>query len=179
MGVEAPTVPVEGACIASITVPCWLRSCLRPAAALQASAQSPTTAAATSGCTYATCALRVERGLFTERLVHGAAGEELSTIGAFGSGVDVLLSGPDSAVVHAQSYAWNAKRSGIIGIAGGVALGVVMSRTRYFQSDRITTGDVVTTIAGAIAAAVSVPFELRARRELARAIWWYNGALPR
>jgi hypothetical protein len=144
-----------------------------------ASAQATRTVAAAVGCTYATCALRVERSLFGQRLVRGAMGERVSTIGAFGGGVDLLLGGADSAVVHAQAYVWNAKRSALLGGAGAITLGVVALRTRGSQSRHVTNGDVVAVAAGAAVLAISVPFELRARRELARAIWWYNGALPR
>ena len=62
---------------------------------IDASAQSPMTLAATVGCTYATCAIRVERSLFGERLVRGAIGERVSTLGMFGGGVDLLLVGED------------------------------------------------------------------------------------
>ncbi len=147
--------------------------------AVEASAQSPTTAAASLGCTYATCALRVEQSVFAERLVRGASAERVSTLGVFGTGVDVLLSSADSAAVHAQSYVWNVKRSALIGGTGVIALAVAYANTNAFQSGHVTDVDVVTAIAGAVAAAVSVPFALRARRELASAIWWYNGALPR
>ena len=146
---------------------------------VEASAQSPTASAASAGCTYATCALRVERSLFAERLVRGATEERVSTLGVFGSGVEVLTSGSDSAAVHAQSYVWNVKRSALIGGAGAVALGIVFSHTNGFQGGQFSNGYVITTIAGAIATVVSVPFALRAPRELSRAIWWYNSALPR
>ena len=144
---------------------------------VEASAQAPMTVAAPVGCTYATCAIRIERSLFGERLVRGAVGERVSTLGLFGGGVDLLLDA-DSAKLHAQSYVWNVKRSALLGGAGAVALGVASS-TRAFQSGRVTNGEVVAVVAGAVALAISVPFQLRARRELARAIWWYNGALPR
>jgi hypothetical protein len=144
---------------------------------VEASAQAPMTVTAQVGCTYATCAVRIERSLFGERLVRGALGERVSTLGLFGGGVDLLFDA-DSAKVHAQAYVWNVKRSALLGGAGAVALSVASS-TRAFQSGRVTNGEVVAVVAGAVALAVSVPFELRARRELARAIWWYNAALPR
>jgi hypothetical protein len=145
---------------------------------VKASAQAPMTVAAAAGCTYATCAIRIERSLFSERLVRGATGERVSTLGPFGGGVDMLTNGADSAATHAQAYVWNVKRSALLGGAGAIALGVAAS-TRGFQSGRVSNGDVVAVVAGAVVLAISVPFELRARRELARAIWWYNGALPR
>jgi hypothetical protein len=144
-----------------------------------ASAQGPMTGAAAVGCTYATCAIRIERGVFAERLVRGATGERVSTLGGFGDGVDVLLGGSDSAVVHVQAYKWNAKRSALLGVAGSVALGVVLASTHGFYDSHATNADAVAGIAGLVALVSSVPFEVRARRELARAIWWYNGSLPR
>ena len=145
---------------------------------IDASAQSPMALAATVGCTYATCAIRVERSLFGEHLVRGAIGERVSTLDMFGGGVDLLLVGEDSAGVHARAYVWNVKRSALLGGAGAVAVGVAAA-THGFHDGHVTNGEVVGVLAGAVALAISVPFELRARRELARAIWWYNAALPR
>jgi len=144
-----------------------------------ASAQAPRTVAATVGCTYATCALRIERSLFAERLVRGETGERVGTLGLFGGGVDVLLGGSDSATVHAQAYVWNEKRSALLGGAGSVTLGVVFASTHGYSGGHVTNADAVAAVAGLVALVSSVPFELRARRELARAIWWYNGSLPR
>src|SRR6478672_10104747 len=72
-------------------------------------AQAPTASSAATGCTYATCAVRVEQGFFTQRLVRGMTGEELGTLDFFGGGVETLLAGSDSAAVHAQSYVWHTK----------------------------------------------------------------------
>jgi hypothetical protein len=146
---------------------------------VRAEAQAPRAVATAVGCTYETCAVRVEGGLFAERLVRGAPGERVSTLGPLGGGVDLLLGGPDSAAVHAQSYVRNVKWSVPLAIAGAVALSVSSSSTSGFKSGRTSNGDVVSAIAGAVALAISVPFELRARRELSRAIWWYNASMPR
>ena len=145
---------------------------------VDAAAQSPTAAGATAGCTYATCALRVEPGWFSESLVRGATGEEVSTLGVFGGGIDVLKTASDSAAVHAHSYTRNVQRSIPLLAVTAVAFGVSASR------DKTTSGGVSNSalafgVVGFVSAVASATFTGRARRELARAIWWYNGALPR
>lgn len=128
------------------------------------------------GCTYRTCALRLETNLWSEVIVRGEPGERVSRLGPFGSGVDVLLAGPDSAAMHAREYASSSRRAGIIGGIGAVALAVGASR-RASRPSEATTGDAVAIVAGVVAVAVAAPQALRARRELARAVWWFNAEL--
>ena len=145
----------------------------------EAWAQASTTTAAASACNYQACAIRIERGWFSERLVRGEAGEEVGSVGLFGAGVEVLLSGSDSAAAHARAYNWNTRRSAVFGGAGILLVAIASANTNHFSNDRVTTVDVVTLAAGVTALFVGAPYAIRARRELSRAIWWYNGALPR
>jgi hypothetical protein len=54
----------------------------------------------------------------------------------------------------------------------------VLWRTDNFRDD-IDNTSVATGLAGVGFAIASIPFVLRAQRDLSRAVWWYNAALPR
>jgi hypothetical protein len=139
-------------------------------------AQSP--AAVPAGCTYATCALRVEPRFWATHLVRGADGESVGRIGGFGGDVGVLLAGPDSAAANARRYVTDSRRSGTLGVLGLIAGVVFYSRinSRTEDPDPATVTAGVTSLALGIAA---IPFSTRASRSLSRAVWWYNAALPR
>lgn len=151
-----------------------------PLAALPALAQEAGAAAGIpAGCTYLTCALRVEPG-WGERLVRGAAGETVSGLGGFGGGVNVLLAGPDSAAHYARRYrpakAWT---TGLGVVAFGTWVAAAL-RARDAKDDE-GAADHARTLAFVSTGLtlVAVPFNIRARRSLARSIWWYNAAIPR
>ena len=55
--------------------------------------QAPSTHGTPAGCTYATCALRVEPAFFGTHLVRGTGGERVGRLGGFGGGVESLLTG--------------------------------------------------------------------------------------
>jgi hypothetical protein len=146
-------------------------------------AQTPAAAPAgiAANCTYATCALRVERGFLSQHLVRGAAGEQVGgNLGGFGGGMGPLLAGPDSAAAHARDYTRNMRTSGVLGVLGAVAFIVATVRTDNFRDttdpDGVAIGASIASVGFAIA---SIPFSLRAQRDLSRAVWWYNAALPR
>ena len=147
-----------------------------------ASAQTPAASAGiAANCTYVTCALRVERGFLSEHLVRGAAGERVGgNLGGFGGGMGPLLAGPDSAAAHARDYRRNKRTAGTLGVLGAIAFVVTMVRTDNFRDrdddDAVAIGASLASVGFAIA---SVPFTLRAQRDLSRAVWWYNAALPR
>jgi hypothetical protein len=133
-----------------------------------------------ANCTYAACALRVEGGLFSHHLVRGAAGEKVGgNLGGFGGGVGPLLAGPDSAAAHARDYTRNMRTSGVLGALGAAAFIVAIVRSNnveHSDTDGIAIGASIASVGFAIA---SLPFSLRAQRDLSRAVWWYNAALPR
>ena len=134
---------------------------------------------APAGCTYATCALRVEPSFFLDpRLVRGTSGETVSRLGGFGGGVDLLLHGPDSAATHGRSYVTAARRATTLGLIATAAYVVVLVRTDNLRDD-LDDASVVTTLVGTGFGIAAIPFSLKAKRELARAVWWYNSALPR
>lgn len=148
------------------------------ASTLPAGAQGATPHPA--GCTYAACGLRVETGFWKTTLVRGAAGEEQSRLGGFGKGVEVLLAGPDSAAAHARTYVGASRTAGTLGLIALASYAVVLWRTDSFRGgDDLGAGEGVAAVAGAGTAIAAGVFSVRATRELARAIWWYNAALPR
>ena len=129
-----------------------------------------------AGCTYETCALRVEPSFFfPAKLLRGRAGEQVGSLGGFGGGVDTLLAGPDSAAVYGHRYVTDMRRSGTLGLLGAAAYVVVLLRTDNFRDADDTS--VAIGLTGAALAIASIPFTLRAQRNLSRAIWHYNAAL--
>jgi hypothetical protein len=149
-------------------------------AALVAPASSPAQAGAgrvSAACTYESCALRVEPGIFSApKLLRGRAGEEVGSLGAFGGGVETLLAGPDSAAAYTRRYVTNIRPSSALGLLGTVAFVVASVRSNGFR-DRDNTSSAI-ALTGAGLALVSIPFSVKAKRSLSRAVWFYNAALP-
>ena len=153
-------------------------------AALVALAVLPCTASAQvsrapSGCTYETCALRVEPRLFSAPLLlRGRQGVEVGRLGGFGGGVDSLLAGPDSAAAHARRYVSEIRSANTLSLLSAAAFVVVATRTDWFRDDA-GDGDVAVGIAGTVLGLVAIPLHQRAERNLSRAVWFYNAALAR
>ena len=145
----------------------------------RSSGQAPSALGTTAGCTYATCALRVEPSFFGTHLVRGTRGERVGRLGGFGGGVESLLTGPDSAAAYGRQYVRATRRSAALGLVGALAYAVVLVRTDNLQSGQVGDADVLIGVAGAGFALASIPFTVQARRHLSRAVWWYNSALPR
>jgi hypothetical protein len=142
-------------------------------------AQTPVAARASVGCTYATCALRIEPSAWSgPRLLRGQSGEDVGRLGFFGQGVDPLLQGPDSAANYARQYVHASKVSATLGLLGFAAYVVTAVRTDNFR-DHLDDATFATAIGGGGLAIASLPYTLRAQRSLSRAVWWYNAALPR
>jgi hypothetical protein len=149
------------------------------AAALRAESQVPTVGSMPVACTYETCALRIENGFFSINLVKGQSGEKVSRLGGFGSGVDVLLAGPDSAARYARSYVTASRWSNGLTLIGGIAFGLAIASIDDWNDSSIGSTEAVVAVAGAGILVVSIPFSLKAQRSLARAVWWYNEELAR
>src|SRR4051812_6069916 len=84
-----------------------------------------------AGCSYDTCALRVEPGGFLSgpRLLRGRSGEQVARLGMFGGGVHMLLAGPDSAAVYARRYVSNTRTSSTVGLLGAILYVVASVRS--------------------------------------------------
>lgn len=131
------------------------------------------------GCTYASCALRVEQHLFFPRLVRGAAGETVADLGPFGGGSEILLGGPDSVAAHARTYVRSVRVANGLTLAGTVAALVVLVRTNDFDSATTDPANVTIAVTGVALSVAAIPFAMHAYRSPSRAVWWYNAALAR
>jgi hypothetical protein len=147
------------------------------AAPLAVGAQS-SPARAPAGCTYETCALRVEPRFWgPNRLLRGREGVEVGKLGAFGGGVDTLLAGPDTAAALARDYVKAARRSNTLALLSGAAYVALLFHSDNF--DDVDNTDIALGITALGLSIAAIPFELRAKRSLARAVWFYNAALAR
>lgn len=148
------------------------------AAPLSAHAQV-SAARSPAGCTYETCALRVEPRFFSPPvLLRGREGAEVGRLGGFGGGVDSLLAGPDSAAAHVRRYVGEIRTANTLSLLSAVAFVVVATRTDWFRDDA-SDGDVAVGVAGTVLGLVSIPFRLHAEQNLSRAVWFYNAAFAR
>ena len=137
------------------------------------------TASAPVGCTYETCALRVEPRFWgPQRLLRGREGVEIGKLGGFGGGVDTLLAGPDSAAAYARRYVNAARATNTLSLLSAVAFVVVATRTDWFRDDA-SDGEVAIGITGVALALVAIPFRVRAEQSLSRSVWFYNAAFAR
>jgi len=139
----------------------------------------PSPARSVAACSYDTCALRVEPGfLSAPRLLRGRAGVDVGRLGAFGGGVDTLLSGPELAAMHTRRYVREIRTANALGLLSAVAFVVVGTRTDWFR-DHASDGEVAIGLTGTALALVSIPFQLHAKQDLSRAVWFYNAGLAR
>ena len=130
-------------------------------------------AAPDSTCSYSQCALRVDYGFFSTRLVRGSTGERVARLGWLGSGVDILLAASDSAAHHARQYQSKRRTGEVLGFVGGV-----LTLAAIWTTDDAVDGSLL-IISGLTFELASLPFVLSARRSLDRSVWWYNRDLPR
>ena len=146
---------------------------------LRAQSQAPTVGGMSVACTYETCALRVENGFFSVNLVRGQSGERVSRLGGFGTGVDVLLAGPDSAARYARSYVTASRWSTGLTLIGSIAFGLAIAAVDDWHDSDIGSTEAVVVLAATGIVVASIPFSVKAQRSLSRAVWWYNEDLAR
>jgi hypothetical protein len=144
-----------------------LLACAAQPTALRAQAAPDTT------CSYSRCALRVDYGFFSTRLVRGSTGESVSRLGWFGRGVDVLLAGSDSAAHYARLYRSQRRTSDALGLVGAALVLLGFSR----GEDAREGGPLL--LAGITLDLIALPFQFSSRGSLDRSVWWYNRDLPR
>lgn len=140
--------------------------------ALPLRAQVPDTA-----CNYATCALRVEPSFWGAGIVRGVEGERVARIGFLGTRprLSQVVAGSELAVEQARIYERKMPRGALL-LLSGTALLLVPELTESQLSDEAR---LVSTLGGA-GLTLWGSFTLAdAQRALSRALWWYNGQLPR
>ena len=136
--------------------------------------QTPSDAA----CTYEACALRVEPSLFGLRLVRGAEGAAVAEPRLLGLGplpLSEAVAESPAALTHARTYERSYRTTALLAAGAGVLLFFAVDRDDLF-SEEVQAGAAAGT-AGLLLA--SIPFDLRSRRALARAVWAYNAELAR
>jgi hypothetical protein len=130
-----------------------------------------------AGCNYLTCGLRLESGFFGAHIVRGTNGERVGkSLGGFGRGVDILRAGPDSASFHARKYSSSISTATTLQLLSVLAYLGAMTQAESSYEDSTAPLLLVTGLGFSLA---SIPFTLRAQRDLSRSVWWYNSALPR
>lgn len=127
---------------------------------------------AQAACPYEACALRMEgRTLLRGRseVLGGGWFTALPRIAP-------LVARSDSAKAWAERYDRLAPRSQVLAVLAGLAGLATSVAVEHDAQDGVTTGLAGVTI-GLVLGTWQV--ETRKARALARAIWWYNGSLPR
>jgi hypothetical protein len=154
---------------------------LAAAAAVVLAAVTPATAAAQDStriltpagqpCSYDSCALRVEDGWFSRRLVRGPEGTTVARLGLGGPSLASVVQLSDSAVTHARRYQ-SAQRAGdiisLVGTVGSIAALVAL------DDDSDASQTIAINVGSAVVFAIGQGFHIKARRELSRSLWWYN-----
>ena len=162
----------------------WSRVCV--AAALLAATMLPGRAAAqdttrilTAGglpCSYDSCALRVEDGWFSRKLVRGPDGVVVAKLGLGGPSLVSVVQLSDSAVAHARRYQSAQRIGATLTTVGSIA--TVAAVIALNQQDRDVRDEALAVNIGGLAVwVVGNTFLYKARRELSRSLWWYNRAV--
>lgn len=129
--------------------------------------------AAPTDCTYQTCALRFEPGLFGPRLVRGVEGVPVGRPGLFGPDLTRAVGTSPEALSYARAYERARTPAIVTATAAGLLFGGML--TGRF-SDEVQAG---AAVGGLTLLVVRYPFSIRAQRALSRAVWTYNGSLDR
>lgn len=129
-------------------------------------------------CSYDACALRVEDGWFSRRLLRGPEGTVVARLGIGGPSLASVVQISDSAVQHARRYQ-SAQRTGTvlttIGSLGALAAVVALN----LQDRDVDDEAIAVNIAGLAVWIAGNTYLYKARRELSRSVWWYNRAVAR
>lgn len=130
-----------------------------------------------SACTYAECGLHVDPGgVFAgPALLRGATGRRVARFGRLGPDLPRIVAGVDSAVAHARAFRPLQRRAGIAGLLAGAS-----ALTAAILGAASDANDTAPFSLAAGGLGLYAGFEAkRAARELSRAVWWYNSAIPR
>jgi hypothetical protein len=131
-------------------------------------------------CTYDRCALRFE----DPWMVAGQAGMRVGRVGFLvSSHLAEWVRGSDSALAFAQRFEQRQSTGNILNVLGGLMVvgGYLwgMSESQWNGGGGNEAGPLILILGGA-GIGIAGSLQIRAaRRDLARAIWWYNRDLPR
>jgi hypothetical protein len=133
----------------------------------------PSASAQELDCTYANCALRMQRSFWHTRVVAGESGRQVARVGFLGTNLDERITLPDSALrfVHAANAGF--RRGAVLNVLGLVSL-VGLAVTNDESTIQVVAPLAVLgfTFAGALVMS-------HAYNDLERGIWWYNGQWAR
>ncbi|WP_420457403.1 hypothetical protein [Rubrivirga sp.] len=140
--------------------------------ALLVSAPAVAQPVADAACSYADCALRIERGYFSTQIVRGSveAPETVSRLSLFGGTLADAVAGSPLALDHAEQSRADLRGGFLMGLAG-VALYVAAIVPNDELSDGVRTGFLTSGIGLSIGSGVLLA---RGQRGQARAVWEYN-----
>jgi hypothetical protein len=127
------------------------------------------------GCTYDDCAIRVEDGWFSRRIIQGTGGREVARLGIGGPNAVTILGVNDQAARHARRYQ-SRQRTGttltLIGAVGSIATYIALLDSFEEESKRNTL--IAINIGSLVTSYIGRGYLQSARRELDRAVWWFN-----
>jgi hypothetical protein len=121
-----------------------------------------------SASSYDARALRIERGLWSDRLVQGTRAEKIKGLGMFPDRIELFTESGDSARRYYDSFRVRKNRSSWLFIGAFGLLGA-----SFIAGLEETPG--VVFLIGSLGVAVSSGVaSQRAANDLSRAVWWYN-----
>jgi hypothetical protein len=141
-----------------------------------AAAMSPPALRAQEACTWDSCALRVNYGLFSTRVVRGIRGESVARLTLFPTTIPPLATAGDSARLHYDAFR---NRQGVAATFTLLALATSVAffaTWDIWESDGRVAGFLGASLAFTLIGGISAN---HARNSLNRAIWHYNRDLPR
>jgi hypothetical protein len=157
-----------------------LAAALSAAAPAAAHAQEPARVVTAPGtpCDYDSCVLRVEETWFSRKLVSGPHDRVVARLGWGGPSLERIVAISDSAAAHARAYQRAQATGSILTLVGAAAS--IASFVAYAQddaSDDRRRQVVAINVGAALVGIAGQTFQIRARRELSRSLWWYNRAV--
>ena len=126
-------------------------------------------------CTFESCALRVQTGLFSgASIIRGVSGEKVQGVGFFVGSVDETFAGVPAAQELAATFRSRQNTGAVFLLLGGVALlGGTLSSADGFVSD----GEAMLIVGGSLGLLIGGLIAASGRDPLDRAVFEYNRAL--
>jgi hypothetical protein len=122
-----------------------------------------------TGCSFATCALRIDHGFLRTRIVAGQQQSVVAKVTGFGTDLATQLALPDSAAVHVRRANSRMKSGTLLGL-----LGLGLTAAAAFVDTEGATPRLTLFGVGVGFAVAGTIQQASARSELSQAIWWYN-----
>lgn len=122
---------------------------------------------------YAGCALRVQHGLFSTRIVRGTDDTEMAKLGFGAPPLDDLFASSAEAAISFQRFRTAHVRSSWMGLLGGIGfVGGLVAGARGHHDWAAGL-----SLSGTAFSFGSGAFRTRANEHLSRAVWWHNATL--